>query len=113
MTEWTFKGPKSIFWLSTNAGQFAVMFVALAELASIFFGKARKHFIKGAKANNFILSHKLPYRGTTTPQSVSAGGSVRTASAVSGGGDAAGGDPPTDTSPLVVGGPADPVAKAP
>eukprot|EP00929_Paragymnodinium_shiwhaense_P014919 TRINITY_DN122906_c0_g1_i1.p1 TRINITY_DN122906_c0_g1~~TRINITY_DN122906_c0_g1_i1.p1 ORF type:complete len:543 (-),score=41.67 TRINITY_DN122906_c0_g1_i1:403-2010(-) len=67
---WQYRGPKSLFWLSTNFGQFAVTFAALGELASIFFGKARSHFIKGAKANNFILSHKNPYRGATTYEEV-------------------------------------------
>eukprot|EP00929_Paragymnodinium_shiwhaense_P074074 TRINITY_DN3788_c0_g1_i4.p1 TRINITY_DN3788_c0_g1~~TRINITY_DN3788_c0_g1_i4.p1 ORF type:complete len:528 (+),score=84.47 TRINITY_DN3788_c0_g1_i4:68-1651(+) len=69
---WTFRGPKSIFWLSANFGQFLVMFVALGELASVFFGMAKKNFIKGAKANNFILSHHNPYRGAKAYSEVEA-----------------------------------------
>eukprot|EP00929_Paragymnodinium_shiwhaense_P074073 TRINITY_DN3788_c0_g1_i3.p1 TRINITY_DN3788_c0_g1~~TRINITY_DN3788_c0_g1_i3.p1 ORF type:complete len:524 (+),score=87.43 TRINITY_DN3788_c0_g1_i3:68-1639(+) len=72
---WTFRGPKSIFWLSANFGQFLVMFVALGELASVFFGMAKKNFIKGAKANNFILSHHNPYRGAKAYSEVDGSGS--------------------------------------
>jgi hypothetical protein len=69
---WTFRGPKSIFWLGTNFGSFVAMFVALAELAIVFSARTSSHLIKGAKANNFILSHYNPTRGNMssvpTPQ---------------------------------------------
>lgn len=116
MMEWKFRGPKSVFWLTVHAGEFAIMFVALAELASIFFSKARSHLIRSAKANNFILSHRPPYRGNKgkpedyTPASPA--NPEAEALMESNGPDPAAGSSPPPQSPRVIGLPED-LAKSP
>lgn len=66
--EWTCMGTKSVFWFAVNAGEFVIMFIALAELANVFFQKAKGHFISGAKSNYFILSHRSAFRGNELPE---------------------------------------------
>lgn len=68
LDEWTCMGTKSVFWFAVNAGEWVIMFIALAELANVFFQRAKGHFISGAKSNNFILSHKAAFRGNELPE---------------------------------------------